>query len=164
MATQTPQLLSPRMQAQEVRLRLRLRLPKGTPPSSCCPGPCKTASPCACSLERPQFSSVAQSRPTLCNPMNRNTPGLPVRHQLPESTQTHVHWVSDAIQPSHPLLSPSPALYPSQHQHLFKCQTLHPSIFCLEGKTFLCFQTNNNKKDCPLTPLQSDWWPSQVAQ
>ena len=50
-----------------------------------------------------QFSSVAQSCPTLCNPVNRSTPGLPVHHQLPEFTQTHVHWVSDAIQPSHPL-------------------------------------------------------------
>ena len=55
-----------------------------------------------------QFSSVAQLCPTLCNPMNRSTPGLPVHHQLPEFTQTHVHWVGDAIQPSHPLVSPSP--------------------------------------------------------
>ena len=68
-----------------------------------------------------QFSSVAQLCPTLCEPMNCGTPGLPVHHQLPEFTQTHVHWVSDAIQPSHPLLSPSPpALNPSQHQGLFK--------------------------------------------
>ena len=67
-----------------------------------------------------QFSSVTQSCPTLCDPMNRSTPGLPVRQQLPESTQTHVHWVSDAIQPSHPLSSPSPpALNLSQHQGLF---------------------------------------------
>ena len=55
-----------------------------------------------------QFSSVAQSCLTLCDPMNHTTPGLPVRYQLPDSTQTHVHQVSDAIQPSHPLLSPSP--------------------------------------------------------
>ena len=55
-----------------------------------------------------QFSSVAQSCPTLCNPMNCSMPGLPVHHQLPEFTQTHVHWVGDAIQPSHPLSSPSP--------------------------------------------------------
>ena len=55
-----------------------------------------------------QFSSVAQSCPTLCKPMNRSTPGLPVHHQLPEFTQTHVHRVRDAIQPSHPLSSPSP--------------------------------------------------------
>ena len=67
------------------------------------------------------FSSVAQSCPTLCNPMNRSTPGLPVHHQLPEFTQTHVHRVGDAIQPSHPLSSPSPpALNPSQHQSLFQ--------------------------------------------
>ena len=68
-----------------------------------------------------QFSSVAQSCPTLCDHMNRSTPGLPVHHQLLESTQTHVHWVGDAIQPSHPLSSPSPpALNLSQHQGLFK--------------------------------------------
>ena len=66
-----------------------------------------------------QFSSVTQSCLTLCDPMNRSTPGLPVHHQLPEFTQTHVHWVGDAIQPSHPLLSPSPALNLSQHQGLF---------------------------------------------
>ena len=67
------------------------------------------------------ISSVTQSCPTLCHPMNRSTPGLPVHHKLPELTQTHVHWVSDAIQPSHPLLSPSPpALNLSQHQGLFK--------------------------------------------
>ena len=64
-----------------------------------------------------QFSSVAQLCPGLCDPMNRSTPGLPVHHQLLEFTQTHVHRVSDAIQPSHPLSSPSPpALNPSQHQ------------------------------------------------
>ena len=63
------------------------------------------------------FSSVAQLCPTLCNPMNRSTPGLPVHHQLPEFTQTHVHRVGDAIQPSHPLSSPSPpAPNPSQHE------------------------------------------------
>ena len=68
-----------------------------------------------------QFSSVAQLYLTLCDPMNHSTPGLPVRHQLPEFTQTPVHWVSDAIQPSHPLSSPSsPALNLSQHQGLFK--------------------------------------------
>ena len=68
-----------------------------------------------------QFSSVAQLCLTLCNPMNRSTPGLPVHHHLPEFTQTHVHWVGDAIQPSHPLSSPSPpAPNPSQHQSLFQ--------------------------------------------
>ena len=66
-----------------------------------------------------QFSAVTQSCPTLCDPMNHSTPGLPVHHQLLEFTQTHVHWVGDAIQPSHPLSSPSPpAPNPSQHQIL----------------------------------------------
>ena len=73
------------------------------------------------SLSCIQFSSVTKLSLTLCDPMNRSTPGLPVHHQLPEFTQTHVHRVSDAIQPSHPLLSPSPpALNPSQHQRLFQ--------------------------------------------
>ena len=68
-----------------------------------------------------QFSSVAQSCPTLCDSMNHSTPGLPVHHQLPEFTQTHVHRVGDAIQTSHPLSSPSPpALNPFQHQGLFQ--------------------------------------------
>jgi len=68
-----------------------------------------------------QFSSVTQSCPTLCDPMNRSTPGLPVHHQLPEFTQTHIHRVCDAIQPSHSLSSPSPsAPNPSQHQSLFQ--------------------------------------------
>ena len=68
-----------------------------------------------------QFSSVAQLCPTLCDPMNHSTPGLPVHHHLPEFTQTHVHRVRDAIQPSHPRLSPSPpALNLSQHQGLFQ--------------------------------------------
>ena len=69
----------------------------------------------------PQFSSVAQSCSTLCDPMNHSTPGLPVHHQLPEFTQTHIHRVSDAIQPTHPLSSPfPPAASPSQHQSLFQ--------------------------------------------
>ena len=71
-------------------------------------------------LSSVQFSSVAQSCLTLCNPMNCSMPGLPVHHLLPEFTQTHVHQVGDAIQPSHPLSSPSPpALNPFQHQGLF---------------------------------------------
>ena len=68
-----------------------------------------------------QFSSVAQSYLTLCDPLNRSTAGLHVHHQLPGFTQTHVHPVGDAIQPSHPLSSPSPpASNPSQHQSLFQ--------------------------------------------
>ena len=74
------------------------------------------------------ISSVAQSCPTLCDPMNSSTPGLPVHHQLPEFTQTHVHRVGDAIQPSHSLWSPSPpALNLSQHQGLFKWVSSSPS-------------------------------------
>ena len=69
----------------------------------------------------PQFSSVAQSCPTLCDPMNHSTPGLAVHHHLPEFTQTHVHQFGDAIQPSHPLSYPSPpSPSPSQHQGLFQ--------------------------------------------
>ena len=69
-----------------------------------------------------QFSSFAQSCLILCDPMNRSRPGLPVHHQFLEFTQTHVHRVSDAIQPSHPLSSPSPpAPNPSRHQSLFQC-------------------------------------------
>ena len=72
-------------------------------------------------ISKYQFSSVAQSCLTLCDPINHSTPGLPVHHQLLEFTQTPVHWVGDAIQPSHPLLSPSPpARNLSQHQGLFK--------------------------------------------
>ena len=67
------------------------------------------------------FSAVAHSCPTLCNPMDGSMPGFPVLHQLPEFTQTHVHWVGDAVQLSHPLLSASPlAFNPSQHQSLFQ--------------------------------------------
>ena len=84
-----------------------------------------------------QFSSVAQSCLTLCNPMNRSTPGLPVHHQLPESIQTHVLWVGDAIQPSHPLSSPSPpALNLSQHQGVFKWVSSLHQEFQLQHQSF----------------------------
>ena len=81
-----------------------------------------------------QFSSVTQSCPTLCNSMNHSTPGLPVHFQLPEFTQTHVHWVGDTIQPSHPVSSPSPpAPNPSQHQSLFQwVNSLHEVAKVLE--------------------------------
>ena len=74
-----------------------------------------------------QFSSVTQSCPTLCDPMTCSTPGLPVHHQLPEFTQTHVHWVNDAIQPSHPLSSPSPP-------------ALNPSIRVFSSESALCIR------------------------
>ena len=89
-----------------------------------------------------QFSSVVQSCLTLCDPMDCSTPGLPVHHQLPESTQTHVHWISDAIQPSHPLSSPSPPTFNlSQHQGLFKwvsssCQVATVLEFQLQHQSF----------------------------
>ena len=80
-----------------------------------------------------QFSSVAQMYLTLCDPMDCSTPGFPVHHQLPELTQTHVHYISDAIQPSHPLSSPSPAFNLSQHQGLFqRVSSLHQVAKVLE--------------------------------
>ena len=81
-----------------------------------------------------QFSSVTQSCPTLCDPMNCSMPDLPVCHKLPEFTQTQVHWVSDAIQPSHTLVSPSPpAPNPSQHQSIFQwVSSLHEVAKVLE--------------------------------
>ena len=89
-----------------------------------------------------QLRSVAQLCPTLCNPMDRSMPGLPVHHQLPEFTQTHVRWVGDAIQPSHPLSSPSPAFNLSQHQGLFKwVSSLHQVAKVLEFQLqHQCFQ------------------------
>ena len=76
-----------------------------------------------------QFSSVAQLCPTLRDPMNHSTPGFPVHHELPEFTQTHVYRVSDAIQPSHPLSSPSPpSPNPSQHQSLFQWVNSSPEV------------------------------------
>ena len=81
-----------------------------------------------------QFSSVALSCLTLCDPLNCSTPGLPVHHQIPEFTQTHTHWIGDAVQPSHPLFSPSPpALNVSQHQGLFQwVSSLHQVAKALE--------------------------------
>ena len=80
------------------------------------------------SLTSVQFSSVAQSCPTLCDPKDCSTPGLPVHHQLPESTQTHVHWVGDAIQPSHPLSS------------LLLLPSIFPSIRVFSNESALCIR------------------------
>ena len=89
-----------------------------------------------------QFSSVQFSRSvvsTLCEPMNRSTPGLPVHHQLPEFTQTHLHRVGDAIQPSHPLLSPSPpASNPSQNQGLWECKLVYIACVCVCERARVC--------------------------
>ena len=88
-----------------------------------------------------QFGSVAQSCSILWDPMNLSTPGVPVHHQLLEFTQTHVHWVSDAIQPSHPLSSPSPlAPKPSQHQGLFQWPTSFPTSFQPKSFPTLCMR------------------------
>ena len=112
-----------------------------------------------------QFSSVIQSCPTLCDPMNRSTPGLPVHHHLPEFTQTHVRRVSDAIQPSHPLSSPSPpAPDPSQHQSLFQwVNSSHEVAKVLEFQLqHHSFQRNpradllqNGLVGCPCSPRDS---------
>ena len=104
-----------------------------------------------------QLSSVAQSCPTLCDPMNGSTPGLPVHHQLPESTHTHVHRTGDAIQPSHPLSSPSPlALNLPQHQGLFKWV-----ISSHEVAKVLEFQLQHQSFQwTPRTPLGLTGWIS----
>ena len=101
------------------------------------------------------LSSVAQSCPTLCDPMDRSTPGLPVHHQLLKSTQTHVHRVSDAIQPSHPLLSPSPpAPSTSQHQGLFQwVNTWHEVAKVLEFQ----LQHQSFQWTPRLISLRMDW-------
>ena len=106
-------------------------------------------------LNSVQFSSVAQSCLTLWDTMNCSTPGLPVHHQLPEFTQTHVHRVSDANQPSHPLSFPSPpAPNPSQHQNLFNESTLHvrwPQYWSFSFSIIL------SKEHPGLISLRMDW-------
>ena len=102
-----------------------------------------------------QFSSVTQSCPTLCNPMDCKTPGLPVYHQLPEFTQTHVHWVSDAIQPSHPLSSPSPPTFNlPQHQGLF-----NESVLCIRWPKYwsFSFSISPSNEYSRLTLFRIDW-------
>ena len=101
------------------------------------------------------FSSVAQSCPSLCDPMNHSKPGLPVHHQLPEFTQTHVHWVRDAIQPSHPLSSPSPpAPNPSQHQSLFQwVNSSHEVAKVLEFQ----LQHHSLQRNWGLISFRMDW-------
>ena len=97
-----------------------------------------------------QFSSVAQSCLTLCNPMDCSTPGLSVHHQLPEFTQTHVHRVSDAIQPSHPLSSPSPTFNLSQYQE---------SVLCIRWPKYWHFSFNISPSNeySGLISLRMDW-------
>ena len=101
------------------------------------------------SYDQPQFSSVTQSCPTLWDPINCSTPGLPVHHHLPEFTPTHVHWVSDAIQPSHPRSSLSPpAPNPSHHQSLFQwVNSLHEVAKVLEFHSALALVLPKNTQD-----------------
>ena len=102
-----------------------------------------------------QFSPVTQSCLTLCDPMNRSMPGLPVHHQLPEFTQTHVHRVSHAIQPSHPLSSPSPpAPNPSQHQGLSNESTL-----CIRWPKYwsFIFSISPSNEHPGLISFRMDW-------
>ena len=102
-----------------------------------------------------QFSSVAQSYPNLSDPTDCSTPGLPVYHQLPEFTQTHVHWVGDAIQPSHPLLSSYSSTFNlSQHQGLFQwISSLHQVAKVLE----LSFNISTSKEYSGLISFRIDW-------
>ena len=98
-----------------------------------------------------QFSSVAQSCPTLCDPMDCSTPGLPVYHQLPELTQTHVHWVGDAIQPSHSLSSPSPLAF-----------NIFPSIRVFSNEQFFASggQSIGFWASASVLPMNiQDWFP-----
>ena len=104
------------------------------------------------------ISSVAQLCPTLCDPMNCTTPGLPVHHQLPEFTQNHVHWVGDAIQPSHPLSSPSPAPNPSQHQSLF--QWVNSSHEVAKVREFSALASFLPKNTQDWSPLEWTGWIS----
>ena len=109
-----------------------------------------------------QFSSVAQSCPTLCDPVNRSTPGLPVHHHLPEFTQTHVHRVSDAIQPSQPLSSPSPpAPNPSHHQGLY-----NESALRMRWSKYWSFSFSiiPSKKHPGLISFRMDWLDLLVVQ
>jgi len=101
-----------------------------------------------------QFSSVTQSCPSLCDPMNCSTPGLPVHHQLPEFTQTHVHRLGDAIQPSHPLSSPSPpAPSPSQHQSLKRL--CNESALCMRWPKY--WSLLGHKKENEIWPFVTTW-------
>ena len=103
-------------------------------------------------LSESQFSSVAQSCPTLCNPMNCSTLGLPVHHQLPELAQTHVHRVGDAIQPSHPLSSPSPPAFNlSQHPGLFQFRIRRPKYWSFS------FSINPSNEYSGLISFRMDW-------
>ena len=102
-----------------------------------------------------QFSSVTQLCPTLCDPMNHSMPGLPVYHQLPEFTQTHIHWVSEAIQPSHPLSSPSPPAFIFPSMRVFSNESaLH---IRLPKDWSLSFNINPSNEHPGLISFRMDW-------
>ena len=109
-----------------------------------------------------QFSSVAQSCPTLCDPMDCSTPGLPIHHQLPEFTQIHVHWVSDAIQPSHPLSSPSlwPSIFPNIR--VFS----NESVLCIRWPKYwsFSFSISPSNEYSVLISFKMDWLDLLAAQ
>ena len=100
-----------------------------------------------------QFSSVTQLCPTVCDPMNHRTPGLPVHHQLPEFTQTHIHRVDDAIQPSHPLSSPSPPIPPSIR--VFS----NESVLCIRWPKYwsFSFSISPSNEHSGLISFRMDW-------
>ena len=111
---------------------------------------------CQRNLKSIQFSSVAQLCLTLCDPMNRSTPGLPVHHQLPEFTQTHVHWVGDTIQPSHPFLSPSPPA-PKPTQHLGLLQWVNSSHEVAKKYWSFSFNISPSNEHPGLISFRMDW-------
>ena len=101
------------------------------------------------------FSSLQSLSPTLHDPMDRNTPGLPIHHQLPVSTQTRLHWVGDAIQPSHPLSSPSPPAFTlSQHQGLFKWVS---SLYQVAEYWNFSFNISPSNEYSGLISFRMDW-------
>ena len=105
-------------------------------------------------LQKDQLSSVAQSCLTLCDPMDSSMPGLPVHHQFPEFTQTHVHRISDAIQPSHPLSSPSPPAFNLSH-HVFSTE----SVLCIRWPKYWSFSFNISpfNEHSGLISFRVDW-------
>ena len=111
-------------------------------------------------MQTSQFSSVAQSCSTLCDSMDCSTPGFPVHHQLPELTQTHVCRVGDAIQPSHPLLSPSPAFNLSQHRGLFS----NESVLRIRWPNYQSFSISPHNEYSGLISLRIDWFDLLAVQ
>ena len=109
-----------------------------------------------------QFSSVAQSCPILCNPMDWSTPGFPVHHQIPEPTQTHVHYISDAIQPSHPLLSPFPPAFNLSSIRIFS----NESVLHIRWPNYwsFSFSISPSNEDSGLISFRMDWFALIAVQ